>query len=136
HVTEELFLGSPWAYSVRSVASSARPSREGVRRNAVWRLLGWDLPSTDEDGKASYVRPQAANVDFTVLFEALLAEVMAGLHQRDELLRPERVGRRGDQHINPTDHRDAHGAPVRQRAESRGVRCGRVLRLDVLDDRI
>jgi hypothetical protein len=76
HITEQLFFADAWQYSVRSVTSRLRPDRDAVRRNAYWRMLGWDLQHGTEDGRPyPYLKADAANQDFTVIFEALLAEV-------------------------------------------------------------
>lgn len=74
-VTEQLFFGAPWSYSVRSVTSGLRPDSGAVRRNAYYRLLGMDLNhGTDEGQVYPYVKAHAANREFSAVFEALLVE--------------------------------------------------------------
>lgn len=83
HVTEQLFFGSPWSYSVRSVTSSLRPDGGGVRRNAYYRLLGMDLNHGTDDGQVyPFVKADVANRDFATIFEALLFEVWRGYANR------------------------------------------------------
>lgn len=87
HVTEELFFTSPLPYSVRSVTSSLRPDPAAVRRNAYYRLLGMDLNHGTEDGRPyPYVKADAANRDFAMLFEALLTELWKGYANRSNLV--------------------------------------------------
>ena len=79
HVTEQLFFGTPWAYSVRSITSSVRPDPGAVRRNAYYRLLGMDLNHGTDDGQVyPYVKADVANRDFASVWEALLVEVWRG----------------------------------------------------------
>lgn len=83
HTTEELFFTSPSPYSVRSVTSSLRPDPAGVRRNAYYRLLGMDLNHGTEDGRPyPYVKAEASNRDFSLVFEAFLREVWKGFVNR------------------------------------------------------
>jgi hypothetical protein len=83
HVTEQLFFGSPWAYSVRAVTSSLRPDSGAVRRNAFYRLLGMDLNHGTDDGQVyPYIKADVANRDFATVFEALLVEVWRGYINR------------------------------------------------------
>lgn len=77
HATEQLFFNQ-WPYSVRAVTSNIRPDSGAVRRNVYWRMFAWDLPGL-EDGRAyPYVKAEAANREFSTLFEALLTEVWRG----------------------------------------------------------
>ena len=76
NTTEQLFFSHPLPYSIRSMTSSLRPDPDAVRRNAYYRLLGMDLNHGAEDGRPyPYVKPEIANRDFAMVFEALLAEV-------------------------------------------------------------
>jgi hypothetical protein len=87
HTTEQLFFGSPWSYSVRSVTSSIRPDSGATRRNAYYRLLGMDLNHGTDDGHVyPYPKPEIANRDFANVFEALLIEVWRGYANRTTLV--------------------------------------------------
>jgi hypothetical protein len=83
HVSEEVFFGgSP--YSVRSLTSLVRPDAGAIRRNAYYRLLGMDLNHGTEDGRPyPYIKPDIANRDFAVVFEAFLREVWKGYANRN-----------------------------------------------------
>jgi hypothetical protein len=84
HTTEQLFFGYGWPYSVQSVTSTIRPDREAVRRNAYWRMFGWDLQHGTEDGRPyPYVKADAANKAFTALFDSLVFETWRGYINRD-----------------------------------------------------
>ncbi len=81
--TEQLFFGHAWPYSVQSVTSTLRPDREAVRRNAYWRMFGWDLPHGTEDGRPyPYVKADAANKAFSLLFDRLVYETWRGYINR------------------------------------------------------
>lgn len=83
HVTEQLFFGVPWSYSVRSTTSSVRSDAGAVRRNAYYRLLGMDLNHGTDDGhQYPYVKPATANREFAGLWESLLVEVWRGYANR------------------------------------------------------
>jgi hypothetical protein len=83
HVTEQLFFNHPWPYSVRAVTSTIRPDAGGVRRNAYWRMFGWDLHHGTPDGRPySFVKAEASNRTFSMLFESLLSEVWRGYANR------------------------------------------------------
>jgi len=84
HVTEQVFFQlAPW-FSVRAVTSTLRPDGSGVRRNAYYRLLGMDLNHGLDDGRPyPYAKADAANRDFAMVFEALLAEVWRGYANRN-----------------------------------------------------
>lgn len=84
HATEQLFFSqAPW-YSVRAVTSNLRPDHASVRRNAYYRLLGMDLNHGTDDGRPyPYIKAEAANRDFAMLFETLLAEVWRGYANRN-----------------------------------------------------
>jgi hypothetical protein len=83
HATEQLFFAEPLAYSVRAVTSRLRPDSGAVRRNAYYRMLGMDLNhGTDDARPYPYVKADAANRDFSSLFESLLVEVWRGYANR------------------------------------------------------
>jgi hypothetical protein len=86
HATEQLFFAAPWPYSVRAVTSSIRPDPGAVRRNAYWRMFGWDVPGGPDGRPYPFVKAEAANREFTVLFEALLAEVWRAFTYRGAAL--------------------------------------------------
>jgi hypothetical protein len=87
HNTEQLFFGSPWSYSVRSVTSSVRPDSGAMRRNAYYRMLGMDLNHGTDDGHVyPYPKPEIANRDFATVFEALLIEVWRGYANRTTMI--------------------------------------------------
>lgn len=87
HVTEQLFFGSPWAYSIRATTSSLRPDSGAVRRNAYYRLLGMDLNHGTDDGQVyPFVKPDIANREFASVFEALLTEVWRGYVNRTTIV--------------------------------------------------
>jgi hypothetical protein len=77
HVTEQLFFGSSWSYSIRSVTSSLRPDPAAVRRNMYWRLFGWEIQG--DDGRSlPYFKSAIANQDFSSTLESLLVEGWRG----------------------------------------------------------
>jgi hypothetical protein len=87
HATEQLFFGSPWSYSVRSVTSSVRPDSGAMRRNAYYRMFGMDLNHGTDDGHVyPYPKPEIANRDFATVFEALLIELWRGYANRTTLV--------------------------------------------------
>jgi hypothetical protein len=87
HTTEQLFFGTPWGYSIRSVASMLRPDSGAVRRNAYYRMFGMDLNHGTDDGHVyPYVKADVANRDFAAVFEALLVETWRGYANRTTLV--------------------------------------------------
>jgi hypothetical protein len=87
HTTEQLFFGTPWGYSIRSVTSALRPDSGGVRRNAYYRMFGMDLNHGTDDGHVyPYVKADVANRDFAAVFEALLVETWRGYANRTTLV--------------------------------------------------
>ena len=86
-LTEDLFFTHPRAYSIRGITSDIRSRHEAVRRNAYYRVLGFDLNHGQEDGSPyPYARADVANRDFSQLFEALLREVWIGLKNRNNFV--------------------------------------------------
>jgi hypothetical protein len=82
-VTEELFFTHPRAYSIRGITSDVRPNHGAVRRNAYYRVLGFDLSHGQDDGSPyPYPKAEIANREFSQLFEALLREVWLGFKNR------------------------------------------------------
>jgi len=76
NTTEQLFFSHPLPYSIRSMTSSLRPDPDAVRRNAYYRLLGMDLNHGTDDGRPyPFVKAEAANREFAMVWEALLVEV-------------------------------------------------------------
>lgn len=86
-LTEDLFFAHPRQYSIRGITSDIRSRHEAVRRNAYYRVLGFDLNHGQEDGSPyPYNRADVANRDFAQLFEALLREVWIGLKNRNNFV--------------------------------------------------
>jgi hypothetical protein len=78
--TEALFFSDGRPGSVATMTSSIRPDIRAVRRNAYYRLLGFDLNHGADDGRPyPYVKPDAANREFVTLFEEFLREVWRGI---------------------------------------------------------
>ena len=78
--TEELFLRDPPLFSISGITSEVRPSARTNRRNAYWRMLGWDLPHlapSIPDWK-SHVG-LGVNADFRAKWFELLRQVWKGL---------------------------------------------------------
>lgn len=74
--TETLLFGAGNPMAGWLSANTMRQDAEAVRRNAYWRLLGLDLAfGTDDNRPPTYDKPDAANTNFAVLFEALLIEL-------------------------------------------------------------
>jgi len=75
-LTEQVFFTNPLPLSINSVTSTLRPDRDAVRRNAYWRMFGWDLQHGRVDGSSlPYVKLGPGNSEFVIVFESLLAEV-------------------------------------------------------------
>jgi len=75
-LTEQVFFTNPLPLWINSVTSTLRPDRDAVRRNAYWRMFGWDLQHGRADGSPfQYVKLGPGNAEFAVVFESLLAEV-------------------------------------------------------------
>jgi hypothetical protein len=91
--TEQLFYHDAPAFQIYSTTSWIRPDSRAARRNAYFRMFGFDLNHGADDGRPyPYVRPRAANTEFVATLEELLREVWAGIENFRNL-----VG------ANPTD---------------------------------
>jgi hypothetical protein len=85
--TEELFFRNPPLYSVTGVTSEMRPHARVARRNAYWRMFGFDLPhpiptrwpgaGTDQGWKADV--GAGTNADFRAKWTDLLRQIWLGL---------------------------------------------------------
>lgn len=90
--TEELFFMTPNPYWVFNVTSEIRPDAGAVRRNAYYRLLGWHLPAPG-GRRAEFVQPEAANLEFGVVLEALLKEVWRAYANRNNFVAEDQTDR-------------------------------------------
>ncbi|MFZ0089447.1 MAG: hypothetical protein WAL63_08075 [Solirubrobacteraceae bacterium] len=78
--TEALFYSEPHPGGIAAVTSTIRPDVRAMRRNAYYRLFGIDLNHGYDDGRPyPYLKPDAANREFTPLFEEFLREVWKGI---------------------------------------------------------
>jgi hypothetical protein len=79
--TEELFYTGKYTVgSVTPVASVGSPDWDAARRNAYYRLFGYDLNHGADDNRPfAFVKPGAANREFRALLETLLYEVWKGI---------------------------------------------------------
>jgi hypothetical protein len=85
--TEELFFRDPPLYSITGIVSEARPLSRVTRRNAYWRMFGFDLPhplpawpaggGDRRDWKAQV--GLGVNADFRTKWAELLRQVWHGL---------------------------------------------------------
>lgn len=75
--TESLFFRTLVNTDLRNVNGSIRPSAEGVRRNAYYRMFGMDLAfgNIDNNTEVPYYKAEANNQSFIVLFESFLREI-------------------------------------------------------------
>jgi hypothetical protein len=78
--TEELFFSDPPLFHVGGLTSQLRSDGAVVRRNAYWRMFGWDLPHPGPDGQPwkRDVGP-TANTRFLELWGELLRQVWLGI---------------------------------------------------------
>ena len=89
--TEELFYRDPPLYSIGGVVSELRPYQRINRRQAYWRLFGFDLPHPIPSGARGAAETAAwkrgagltANSDFRSKWTELLRQVWMGLENRD-----------------------------------------------------
>jgi hypothetical protein len=81
--TEQLFFTNPQPPSIRALTSDIRPDRSAIRRNAYYRLLGFDLP---QPGSTAFVKPDIANREFLRAWEALLRETWSAYANRNNLV--------------------------------------------------
>jgi hypothetical protein len=98
--TEELFFRDPPSFTIASVVSELRPHSRVNRRQAYWRMFGFDLPhrmpigipgSTQRD-EWKQAPGLTANADFRAKWTELLRQVWLGLENRANAVGP-----------NPTD---------------------------------
>ena len=85
--TEELFFRDPPLFSIAGIVSEARPLSRVTRRNAYWRMFGFDLPhplpstlpggERQRDWKAQV--GLGVNADFRAKWAELLRQVWHGL---------------------------------------------------------
>jgi hypothetical protein len=77
--TDNLFFKQLPNNSYRNITGNLRPSSEGSRRNAYYRIFGMDLafgdPSTAGSTDYSYYKSKTANKEFILLFEQFLSEI-------------------------------------------------------------
>jgi hypothetical protein len=81
--TEELFFRDPPLFHVGGLTSVLRPDAAVNRRNAYWRMFGWDLPHPGPEGQA-WKRDvgAAANTRFLELVSELLRQVWLGFENQ------------------------------------------------------
>jgi hypothetical protein len=74
--TEELYFRDPPLFHIGGLTSQLRPDAVVNRRNAYWRMFGWDLPHPGQDGQPwkRDVGP-TANTRFLELWGELLRQV-------------------------------------------------------------
>jgi hypothetical protein len=91
--TEELFFRDPPLFHIGGLTSQLRPDAAVNRRNAYWRMFGWDLPHPGPEGQP-WKRDvgAAANTRFLELFGELLRQVWLGFENQ-----------RNSAGANPTD---------------------------------
>ena len=88
-VTEQLFFTDPQPSSIFSLTSNIRPDRAAIRRNAYYRLLGFDLPAGAPDGRPyPFVKADAANREFARAWEQLLYETWHAYENRRNQVGP------------------------------------------------
>jgi hypothetical protein len=82
--TERVFFTDPAPDGYFAITSSIRPDRQAVRRNAYWRMFGWDLQhGSDSGGRYPYVQGIGSNNEFGVVFELLLVHVWRAYANRN-----------------------------------------------------
>jgi hypothetical protein len=88
--TEELFFRDPPLFSIAGIVSEARPHARVTRRNAYWRMFGFDLPHAlsaypPSAGERSDWKAHAGlgvNTDFNAVWTELLHQVSIGLENQ------------------------------------------------------
>jgi hypothetical protein len=87
--TEQLFFTNPQPPSILSLTSDIRPDRTAIRRNAYYRLLGFDLPVGAADGRPSaFIKADVANREFVSAWEQLLYETWRAYTNRTNYVGP------------------------------------------------
>ena len=72
--TEQLFYRDQAPFFGFTLTSTIRPDWAATRRNAYYRMFGYDLNHGGPDGKPyAFVKPDAANREFGVTLERFLA---------------------------------------------------------------
>jgi hypothetical protein len=101
--TEELFYKDASPFQPFNLVSRLRPDIAATRRNAYYRMFGMDL-NHGRDGQSSYpyVKAEAANRDFVVMFEEFLREVWRAIENASN-----------SSGANPTDFAAIHDLAVR-----------------------
>ena len=85
--TEELFFRDPPLYSIAGITSEARPLSRVTRRNAYWRMFGFDLPHALPDWPSGGGERRdwkahvglGTNADFRPKWTELLRQIWLGL---------------------------------------------------------
>ena len=82
--TEELFFRDPPLFHIGGLTSQLRPDAAVNRRNAYWRMFGWDLPHPGPEGQP-WKRDvgAAANTRFLELVDELLRQVWLGFENQN-----------------------------------------------------
>lgn len=87
--TEQLLFTNPQPPSIRSLTSDIRPDRAAIRKNAYYRLLGFDLPLREPDGRATaYIKADTANRELLKVWEQLLHETWRAFANRNNYIGP------------------------------------------------
>ncbi len=82
--TEDLFYKDPPPFSIYSVRSDLRPDYNSVRRNAYYRMYGWELPHESSSG-SEFVKAEASNIEFATILEEFLHETWVGIENVDNI---------------------------------------------------
>jgi hypothetical protein len=80
--TEELFFRDPPLFAIGGLTSQLRPDAEINRRNAYWRVFGWDLPHPGPGGDAAPWKRDAgatANTRFMELLTEFFRQLWTGI---------------------------------------------------------
>jgi hypothetical protein len=91
--TEELFFRDPPLFSISGVVSELRPHARINRRQAFWRMFGFDIPHRIPAGEPGateadswkQARGLTANADFRAKWTELLRQVWMGLENRSNV---------------------------------------------------
>ena len=82
--TEELFFRDPPLFHIGGLTSQLRPDAAVNRRNAYWRMFGWDLPHPGPEGQPwKKDVGAAANTRFLELVGELLRQVWLGFENQN-----------------------------------------------------
>ena len=77
HATEDLFFRDTSYFPILNISSEIRPDKSAIRRNAYYRMFGFDLDHTMEPGR-NFSKATAANAGFVINLEHLLREAWIG----------------------------------------------------------